>query len=175
MAKKKKKKEIVPGNASKRKYEEAHQEPKSPYNISKAGWFALVALSAGLLIAAIMFSNIIFAMLSLVIIIFVDRNGKDFILQDYNDMMEKRRMAMGMSTDLSDEERKHLMQSLTEERIRVRHEKRDRKKAEKLGISYEEYVQAKYGSEDDATEAPSSDEELPALEAGTDSKEDENE
>ena len=138
MAKRKKKKVIVPGNASKRRYEEEHRLPESKYNISKAGWYGLVALSAALLIASALTSNILFAAIALAVIIFVDRNGKNLILADYNDLLEKRRLAMGMSEDLSDEERKGLMQALTEERIRVRREKKDRKKAERLGISYED-------------------------------------
>lgn len=154
MAKRKKKKVIVPGNASKRRYEEEHRLPESKYNISKAGWYGLVALSAALLIASALTSNILFAAIALAVIIFVDRNGKDLILADYNDLLEKRRLAMGMSEDLSDEERKGLMQALTEERIRVRREKKDRKKAERLGISYEDYVAAKRSGDDSEGERP---------------------
>lgn len=173
MAKSKKKKYIAPGNASKRRYEEEHQAPENKFNIPKAGWFALVFLSAAFLIIGVLTSSIYYCLPALLIILFVDRYGKDYILQDYNDMLEKRKIAMGMAEDLSDDERKNLMQALTEERIRLRREKRDRKKAEKLGISYEDYVKAKYGSKD--TDENDGDEELPALEAGSDSDEDKKE
>ena len=88
-------------------------------------------------------------------------------------MLEKRKIAMGMAEDLSDDERKNLMQALTQERLRLRREKRDRKKAEKLGISYDDYVQAKYGSQNTETDDSDNNEELPALEAASDNEEDE--
>ena len=125
-----------------RKYEEEHQAPENKFNIPKAGWFALVFLSAAFLVLGLLTSSIYYALPALLIILFVDRYGKDYILQDYNDMLEKRKIAMGMAEDLSDDERKNLMQALTQERLRLRREKRDRKKAEKLGISYDDYVQA---------------------------------
>lgn len=166
---KRKKKVIVPGNASKRRYEEEHRPPESKYNISKGGWFALVACSAILLIASALTSNIVFAAAALAIIIFVDRYGKDYILADYNDLLEKRRMAMGMSEDLTEAERKGLMRALTDERIRVRRERKDRKRAERLGMTYEEYLRSKG---EDAAQGPDAGEaavagELPeAAEAG---------
>ena len=147
MSKSKKKKYIAPGNASLRKYEEEHQAPENKFNIPKAGWFALVFLSAAFLVLG--------------------------LLQDYNDMLEKRKIAMGMAEDLSDDERKNLMQALTQERLRLRREKRDRKKAEKLGISYDDYVQVKYGSQNTETDDSDNNEELPALEAASDNEEDE--
>ena len=173
MSKSKKKKYIAPGNASLRKYEEEHQAPENKFNIPKEGWFALVFLSAAFLVLGLLTSSIYYALPALLIILFGDRYGKDYILQDYNDMLEKRKIAMGMAEDLSDDERKNLMQALTQERLRLRREKRDRKKAEKLGISYDDYVQAKYGSQNTETDDSDNNEELPALEAASDNEEDE--
>ena len=141
---KRKKKEIVPGNASKKRMKEFHKKPENKYGISKGGWWALVACETVLLVVCFVTGNIIYGIPALILAFFIEHNGMDVLLEDYNNMMEDRRQAIGVAKEgMSDEERKEFMEEMRKARIAKRREKKERKEAEAMGLTYEQYLEAK--------------------------------
>ena len=77
---KRKKKENVPGNASKKRMEESHKKPENKYGISKGGWWALVACETVLLVVCFVTGNIIYGIPALILAFFIEHNGMDVLL-----------------------------------------------------------------------------------------------
>ena len=141
---KRKKKEIVPGNASKKRMEESHKKPENKFGISKGGWWALVVCEAVLLVVCFVTGNIVYGIPAFALAIFIEHNGMDVLLEDYNNMLEERRQAIGVAKEgMSDEERKEFMEEMRQARIAKRREKKERKEAEAMGLTYEQYLEAK--------------------------------
>ena len=142
---KSRKKQIFPGKASKKRWEEAHVEPDNKFNISKAGWLIFIIVEALLLIASFFTSNILLGVGALAIGIFVERYGKDFILYDYNMQVAEYRQRFGFGKDgMTTEQRNEIMAAMRDERLRQRREKRAKRLSIKEGIDYEVALTREY-------------------------------
>ena len=156
---KRKKKEIVPGNASKKRREEAMEKakPQNKFNIPKSGWWGLVALEAILLLTCFFTGNLIFGLPAVVLAFFIEHNGMDVLLEDYNEMMADRRERLGLPRDPEANPDENLSDTMRRERIEKRREKKERKIAENMGLSYEDYLEAaRLGEEREARKNASS-------------------
>ncbi|WP_028263331.1 hypothetical protein [Atopobium fossor] len=141
----KRKKNIVPGKASKKRWEDLHAAPDNKFNISKAGWLIFIVVEALLLIASFFTSNILLGIGALVIGIFVERYGKDYILHDYNMQVAEYRQRFGFGKDgMTAEQRNEIMAAMRDERQRQRREKRAKRLSIKKGIDYEEALVREY-------------------------------
>ena len=141
----KRKKHIVPGKASKKRWEEFHTVPDNKFNISKAGWLIFIVVEALLLIVSFLSSNLILGIGALAIGIFVERYGKDYILHDYNVQVAEYRRRFGFNAEgMTAEQRSAIMAAMRDERLRQRREKRAKRLSKKEGIDYEDALAREY-------------------------------